>query len=64
VRGRHTGSKWLKKQKRRSEVKESKPLKDKIKEDKETKNIDCGQVRKKKKIPMGDLEHLAEKMEE
>jgi hypothetical protein len=31
------GSKWLKKHKRRNEVKESKPLKEKIKEDKAAK---------------------------
>jgi flagellar biosynthesis/type III secretory pathway M-ring protein FliF/YscJ len=58
------GSKWLKKHKRRSEVKESKSLKEKIKEDKATKKIDHGQVSKRKKTLMGALEHLAEKKEE
>jgi hypothetical protein len=58
------GSKWLKKHKRRNEVKESKSLKEKIKEDKETKKIDRGQVSKWKKTLMGALEHLVEKKEE
>jgi hypothetical protein len=40
------GSMWLKKHKRRNEVKESKSLKEKIKEGKTTKKIDCGQVNK------------------
>jgi hypothetical protein len=47
------GSKWLKKHKRRSKVRESKSLKEKIKEDKETKRIDCGQVNKWKKDANG-----------
>jgi hypothetical protein len=58
------GSKWLKKHKRRNEVKENKSLKEKIKEDKATKNIYRGQVRKQKKTLMGALEHLMEKKEE
>jgi hypothetical protein len=58
------GSKWVKKQKRRNEVKKSKSLKEKIKEDKASKKIDCGQLNKRKKILMGALEHLAEKKEE
>jgi hypothetical protein len=40
------GSKWLKKHKRRNEVKEIKSLKENIKEEKEAKNIDRGQVNK------------------
>jgi hypothetical protein len=36
------GSKWLKKHKRRSEVRESNSLKEKIKKDKATKRIDRG----------------------
>jgi hypothetical protein len=40
------GSKWLKKHKRRSKVRESKSLEEKIKEDKATKRIDHGQVSK------------------
>jgi hypothetical protein len=39
-------------------------LKEKIKEDKETKKIDRGQVSKRKKTLMGALEHLMEKKEE
>jgi hypothetical protein len=39
-------------------------LKEKIKEDKETKKIDHGQVNKQKKTLMGALEHLAKKKEE
>jgi hypothetical protein len=58
------GSKWLKKHKRRNKVKESKSLKEKIKEDKEAKKIDHGQVNKQKKTLMGALEHLMEKKEE
>ena len=40
------GSKWSKKHKRRSKVRESKPLEEKIKEDKVSKRIDHGQVSK------------------
>ena len=58
------GLKWLKKHKRRNKVKESKPLKENINEDKETNKIDHGQVSKQKRTPMGALEHLAEKKEE
>jgi hypothetical protein len=54
------GSKWLKKHKKRNKVKESKSLKEKIKEEKETQKIDHGQFNKKKKVLMGDLEHLTE----
>jgi hypothetical protein len=39
-------------------------LKEKIKEDKTTKKIDCRQLSKGKKILMGALDHLAEKKEE
>jgi hypothetical protein len=58
------GSKWSKKKKRRSEVRESYPLKEKIKEDRSTKNMDRGQLNKQKKPPTDALEHLAEKKEE
>jgi hypothetical protein len=34
------GSKWLKKNKRRNEVRKRNPLKEKIKEDKASKNMD------------------------
>jgi hypothetical protein len=39
-------------------------VKEKIKEDKETKRIDHGQVNKRKRTPVGSLEHLAENKEE
>jgi hypothetical protein len=58
------GLKWLKKHKRRNEVKERNLLKQKIKEDKEGKKIDHGQVIKWKKTLMGALENLIEKKEE
>jgi hypothetical protein len=57
------GSKWLKKHKRRNEVRERNSLKEKIKEDKETKRIGRGQFNKRNKTLMGALEHLAEKEE-
>jgi hypothetical protein len=38
-------------------------LKEKIKEDREAKRIDHGQVSKQKKSLIGDLEHLTEKKE-
>jgi hypothetical protein len=39
-------------------------LKEKIKEDKEERKMDHGQVSKRKKTLMGALEHLVEKKEE
>jgi hypothetical protein len=51
------GSKWSKKNKRRSEVKERELLNKKIKEDKSTNNMDRGQLNKQKKTPMDALEH-------
>jgi hypothetical protein len=57
------GSKWLKKHKRRNKVKESKLLKEKIKEDKTSKKMDRGQVSKWKKTLMGALEYLVENKE-
>jgi len=38
-------------------------LEEKIKEDKEAKNMDCGHLSKWKKIPTDTLEHLVEKEE-
>jgi hypothetical protein len=38
-------------------------LKEKIKEDKATKNMDRGQLNKWKKTPTDSLEHLTEKKE-
>jgi hypothetical protein len=57
------GSKWLKKQKRRNEVRKSKSLKEKIKEDKASKNMDRGQLSKQKKTTTDSLEHLVEMKE-
>jgi hypothetical protein len=57
------GSKWLKKKKRRNEVRKRKSLKEKIKEDKASKNMDRGQLRNWNKTPMDALEHLVEKKE-
>ena len=57
------GLKWLKKKKRRNEVRKRKSLKEKIKEDKASKNMDRGQLSKWKKTPTDNLEHLGEKEE-
>jgi hypothetical protein len=46
------GSKWSKKQKRRSEVRESKSLDEKIEEDRSTRKMDHGQLSKRKNPPM------------
>jgi hypothetical protein len=45
------GSKWSKKKKRRSEVRESESLNEKIKEDRSTKKMDRGQLNKWKNPP-------------
>jgi hypothetical protein len=58
------GLKWLKKHKRRNEVKESKSLKQNIKEEKASNKIDHGKVNKRKKTLRGSLENLVEKKEE
>jgi hypothetical protein len=55
------GSKWLKKQKRRSEVRERDTLNEKTEEDISTIKRDHGQPRKKKKTPIYALEHLVGK---
>ena len=55
--------KWLKKKKRRNEVRKSTSLKEKIKEDKASKNIDHGKLSKRKNTQKDSLEHLAEKKE-
>jgi flagellar biosynthesis/type III secretory pathway M-ring protein FliF/YscJ len=67
VCGRHTnrgGVEVVKEEKRRREVKEKKFVKERIKEDKATRKMNCGQDNKQKKTPMGALENLAEKKEE
>jgi hypothetical protein len=43
------GSKWSKKRKRRSEVRESELLNEKIKEDRSARKMDRGQLSKRKK---------------
>jgi hypothetical protein len=45
------GSKWSKKQKRRSEVRENESLNEKIEEDRSTKKMDHGQLSKRKNPP-------------
>jgi hypothetical protein len=57
------GSKWPKKQKRRSEVRENESLDEKIKENRSTRKMDHGQLSKQKNPPMDALEHLAGKKE-
>jgi hypothetical protein len=57
------GSKWLKKQKRRSKVRESYLLKEEIKDDRSERKIDRGTLSKRKKMSTSALEHLAENKE-
>jgi hypothetical protein len=57
------GLKLSKKQKIRRKVRESYSLKEKIKENRSTKNMDHGQLNKKKNPSMNALEHLIEKKE-
>jgi hypothetical protein len=57
------GSKWSKKQKRRSEVRENKLLDENIEENRSTRKMDRGQLNKRKNPPMDSLEHLMGKME-
>jgi hypothetical protein len=57
------GSKWLKKKKRRSEVRESESLNEKTEEDRSTRKMDRGQLNKRKNPPIDALEHLAGKKE-
>jgi hypothetical protein len=57
------GSKWPKKQKRRSEVRENEPLDEKIEETNQARKMDRGQLNKRKNPPMDTLEHFAGKKE-
>jgi hypothetical protein len=57
------GSKWPKEQKRRSEVWENESLDEKIEENRSTRNMDRGQLNKRKNPPMDALEHLVGKKE-
>jgi hypothetical protein len=56
-------SKWLKKKKRRSEVRENKSLDEKIEENRSTRKMDRGQLSKWKNPPIDALEHLVGKKE-
>jgi hypothetical protein len=47
------GSKWSKKQKRRSEVRENESLNEKIEEDRLARKMDRGQLSKRKNPPTG-----------
>jgi hypothetical protein len=53
------GSKWSKKWKRRSEVRENESLNKKIEEDRSTRKMDPGQLNKIKNTPTDALENLA-----
>jgi hypothetical protein len=55
------GSKWLKKQKRRSKVRERESLNEKIEDDRSERKIDHGQLNKQKNPPTSALEHLRER---
>jgi hypothetical protein len=57
------GSKWLKKKKRRSEVRKKKSLNEKIEENKSTGKMDRGQLSKRKNTPTDALEHFTGKIE-
>jgi hypothetical protein len=57
------GSKWSKKQKRRSEVRENKMLDENIEEKISARRKDHEQLNKWKKAPMDAFEHLAGNME-
>jgi hypothetical protein len=57
------GSKWSKNKKRRSKVRENESLNEKIEEDRSSRNMDRGQINKRKKPPTDALEHLWGKKE-
>jgi len=52
-------SKWLKKHKRWSEVRERNSLDEEIEEDRSTRNMDCGKLSKWKNPPVYAWENLA-----
>jgi hypothetical protein len=56
-------SKWLKKQKRWNEVRESKLLDEEIEEDRSTRKVDRGQLSKRKNPSVDALENLAGRKE-
>jgi hypothetical protein len=53
--------KWLKKKKRRSEVRECESLDEKTEENRSTRKRDHGQLSKRKNPPIDALEHLVER---
>jgi hypothetical protein len=57
------GSKWSKKKKRLSEVRESKPLNKEIEDDKSARKMDHGQLSKRRKMSTSALENLTKKKE-
>jgi hypothetical protein len=57
------GSKWSKKKKRLSEVRESKPLNKEIEDDRSARKMDHGQLSKRKKMSTSALENLTKKKE-
>jgi hypothetical protein len=57
------GSKWSKKKKRLSEVRERNPLNKEIEDDRSTRKMDHGQLKKRKKMSTSSLEHLTKKKE-
>jgi hypothetical protein len=56
-------SKWLKKQKRWSEVRERKSLDEEIEEDRSARKVDRGQLSKRKNPPIDALENLTGRKE-
>jgi hypothetical protein len=57
------GSKWSKKKKRLSEVRESKPFNKEIEDDRSIRKMDHGQLSKRKKMSTSALENLTKKKE-
>jgi hypothetical protein len=57
------GSKWSKKKKRRSEVRENESLNENIEEDRSTRKMDYGKLSKRKNPPKVALDHLMGKKE-
>jgi len=57
------GSKWSKKKKRLSEVRERKPLNKEIEDDRSARKMDHGKLNKRKNMSTSALEHLTKKKE-
>jgi hypothetical protein len=56
-------SKWLKKQKRWSEVRERKSLDEETEKDRSTRKVDRGKLKKRKNPPVDALENLVGRKE-